>query len=236
MAATDPLPLMHPTFRHLEQLMAGLLDGVILIDPTGTILSANAAALRMHGVETAAELGSTVEGYAERFSLRGPDDRALKRREYPLYRLLAGESFPDLIVEVAPAGEDEVRWVHQVRDVTMDEDGGEPDCLALVISDVSERFDAEARFRALFEANPAPALIVRLRDQRITEANPGFLALTGFKPDQLAGRTLFGLGLNVLMNHLLIWGVGPFPALGVVGSGYILWRVPTRERVSSPPR
>lgn len=32
--------------------------------------------------------------------------------------------------------------------------------------------------------------------------------------------TLGGLGLNVLMNHLLIWGVGPFPELGVVGSGY----------------
>ncbi|WP_158298942.1 helix-turn-helix transcriptional regulator [Sphingomonas psychrotolerans] len=175
--------------------MAQLLDGVILIDPTGTILSANAAALRMHGVRTAAGLGTTVESYAERFSLRGQDHRALKRREYPLFRLLAGESFPDLIVEVAPAGEDDVRWVHQVRDVTMDDDGGEPDCLALVISDVSDRFDAEARFRALFEANPAPALIVRLRDQRITEANPGFLGLTGFQPDQLAGRTLFGLDL-----------------------------------------
>ena len=36
---------------------------------------------------------------------------------------------------------------------------------------------------------------MRLCDQRITEANPGFLALTGFKPDQLAGRTLFGLDL-----------------------------------------
>ena len=32
--------------------------------------------------------------------------------------------------------------------------------------------------------------------------------------------TLGGLGLNVLLNHALIWGVGPFPELGVIGSGY----------------
>jgi PAS domain S-box-containing protein len=184
-----------PTLRHLDQLMAQLLDGVILLDPTGTILSANASALRMHGVDRLDALGGTAEGYAERFALWSADHRPLKHREYPLFRLLAGESFPDLIVEVAPAGEDEARWVHQVRDVNMDEDGGEPDYLALVISDVSERFDAEARFKAMFQANPAPALVIRLRDQQIVQANPGFLALTGFDPERLVGRTLFGLDL-----------------------------------------
>ena len=175
--------------------MVQLLDGVILIDPSGIILSANAAALRMHGVDTLDELGRTAEGYAERFSLRDKEHRLLKHRHYPLFRLLAGESFPDLIVEVAPAGEDDARWIHQVRDVAMDEDGGEPDRLALVISDVSERFNAEARFNAMFNANPAPALVVRLADQRIVQANSGFLALTGFDPGQLIGRTLFGLDL-----------------------------------------
>jgi PAS domain S-box-containing protein len=184
-----------PTLRHLEQLMAQLLDGVILVDPTGIILSANSAALQMHGVASVDGLGPTAEGYAERFWLRGADHRRLKHREYPLFRLLAGDSFPDLIVEVAPAGEEDARWIHQVRDVTMDQDGGEPDCLALVICDISARFDAETRFKAMFQANPAPALIVRLRDQQIVQANPGFLALTEFDPDRLIGKTLFGLNL-----------------------------------------
>lgn len=175
--------------------MAQLLDGVILIDPTGIILSANDAALRMHGVRTAGDLGGTAEGYAQRFSLRTRDGRPMKHREYPLFRLLAGESFPDLIVEVAPGGDGEVRWVHQVRDVVMDVDGGEADYLALVLSDVSERFDAEARFAAMFNANPAPAIVVRLRDQRIVQINPGFQALTGFAPEALVGKSLFGLDL-----------------------------------------
>jgi PAS domain S-box-containing protein len=181
--------------RHLEQLMAQLLDGVILIDPSGVILSANPAALRMHGVTDLAGLGSTAEDYARRFTLWSADHRPLRQREYPVFRLLAGDAVPDVTVEVAPAGEDDVRWVHEVRDVVMDQDGGEPDCLALVISDVSERFDAEARFAAMFRANPAPAIIVRMRDHRILRVNPGFLALTGFAAEQLIGKSLFGLDL-----------------------------------------
>lgn len=191
----NPEPPREPRLRHLEQLMAQLFDGVILLDPTGVILGANAAALRMHGVATLADLGATAEDYAARFVLRSRDHRPLNRRDYPLFRLLAGDSFPDLVVEVAPRGEAEARWVHQVRDVTMDVDGGDADYLALVIADVSERFDAEARFDAMFQANPAPAIVVRLADQRIVRVNPGFLALTGFTADQLAGKPLFGLDL-----------------------------------------
>jgi PAS domain S-box-containing protein len=185
----------HLTLRHLEQLMAQLLDGVILIDTTGMILSANDAALRMHGARTVEDLGITAEGYAQRFSLRTRENRPMKHREYPLFRLLAGENFPDLIVEVAPAGDDQVRWVHQVRDVVMNVDGGDADYLALVISDVSERFDAETRFAAMFNANPAPAIVLRLSDQRIAQVNPGFEALTGFMPEQLVGKSLFALDL-----------------------------------------
>ncbi|WP_242121922.1 PAS domain S-box protein [Sphingomonas lacusdianchii] len=188
-------PAAPPTLRHLEQLMAQLLDGVILIDPTGVILRANAAALKMHGIDRIEDLGPTAEAYAERFTLRSANGHLLKRREYPLFRLLAGEGFPDETVQVAASGEDEVRWVHEVRDVTMDVDGGDADYLALVLSDVSARFNAERRFKAMFDANPAPALVVRLRDLRIVQGNPGFLDLTGFSQEQLAGKSLFGLDL-----------------------------------------
>lgn len=188
-------PDRQPNLRHLEQLMAQLLDGVILLDPTGVILSANAAALAMHGVDAVEALGATAEDYAARFTLWTADHRPLPHRDYPIFKVLAGQSIPDMVVEVAPAGEDEARWVHQARDVTMDVDSGEPDYLAVVLSDVSSRYDAEARFNAMFRANPAPAIIVRQRDMKLIAANPGFLALTGFQKDNLVGRSLFGLDL-----------------------------------------
>lgn len=183
------------TLVHLEQLIDALIAGVILMDSAGVILSANPAALKMHGVAKLEELGMTADDYVQRFSLRYRNNHRLKRREYPLMRLLAGESFPDLVVEVSPLGQDEPRWVHQVRDVAMDDDGGGPDCLALVIHDVSERYDAEARFEAMFQANPAPALIVRVADQRILRVNQGFLDLSGFARDALVDKSLYTIDL-----------------------------------------
>jgi PAS domain S-box-containing protein len=186
-----PLSLIgSPTLRHLEQLVDGLTAGVILVDPSGAILSANPAALEMHGVGTLAELGETADAYCQNFCLRHRNGQRLARREYPIIRMLAGESFPDQVVDVVPAGESAPQWTHTVHDVVMDEDGGEPDMLALVIQDVSERYDAEARFEAMFQANPAPAVILRLDDQRFIRANAGFLELTGHGHDRVVGRHL----------------------------------------------
>jgi PAS domain S-box-containing protein len=196
MSTATPTPpsgatfLSGATLGHLQQLVDALSAGVILVDPSGTILWANPAALAMHGVERQEEIGATADEYCQRFCLRYRNHHRLPRREYPIMRLLAGESFPDLVVEVAPIGTNEPRWVHHVRDVAMDDDGGDPDCLALVIQDVSDRFEAEDRFEAMFQANPAPALIVRLADHRFVKVNRGFLHLSGYGRDTVIGRSL----------------------------------------------
>lgn len=190
MADDHAIPSPAPTLRHLEQLIAGLTAGVILVDPSGVIINANAAALRMHGVARLEELGATADDYCQRFCLRYRNHHRLTKREYPIMRMLAGDSFPDLVVEVAPIGINEPRWTHEVHDVVMDEDGGDPDCLALVIQDVSERYDAEGRFEAMFQANPAPALILRLDDQRFVRANAGFAELCGCSRDAIEGQHL----------------------------------------------
>jgi len=184
-----------PTLRHLQQLIADLTVGVILVDPSGTIIDANGAALRMHGVARRDELGPTADDYCQRFSLRRRNGQRIARRDYPIMRMLAGEEFPDVTVELAPLGINEPRWTHEVHDVVMDEDGGDPDCLALVIQDVSERYDAEARFEAMFQANPAPALILRLADQRFIRANAGFAELCGCSPHEIVGRHLRDLDI-----------------------------------------
>ena len=182
--------LQSPTLRHLEQLMAGLTVGIILVHPSGALIGANDAALAMHGVKKAEELGATADEYCQLFCLRRRTGQRLAKREYPMVRMLAGESFPDQVVEVAPIGTNEPRWTHRVHDVVMDEDGGDPDCLALVIQDESERYDAEARFEAMFQANPAPALILRLSDQRFIRVNVGFAELCGCPRDTIEGKHL----------------------------------------------
>src|SRR5687767_3555019 len=59
-----------PDRSQLEQIIAGLTEGVILVEPDQTITYANEAALEMHGVSTLNELGRTVEEYRSNFVLR----------------------------------------------------------------------------------------------------------------------------------------------------------------------
>jgi PAS domain S-box-containing protein len=194
---TQPLPrvLTGNTLLHLEQLISGLTAGVILVDLSGTILWANDAALAMHGVGKLEDLGATADEYATRFSLSLRNGHRLASRDYPIMRILAGETIPDLIVEVATRGAQEARWTHHIRDVLLTGDDDEPDCLALVIQDVSEQFEAEERFEAMFQANPAPALILRLADQRFARVNTGFLEMTGYARTAIVGRSLYDLDI-----------------------------------------
>ncbi|MET0269051.1 MAG: PAS domain S-box protein [Sphingomonas sp.] len=180
--------------RHLRQIIVGLDEGVILIDPDQSLLWANDAALAMHGVKEIAELGATVDEYRARFQLRYRNNHRVEADDYPVERVVAGDSFSEVVVEVAVAGEAEPRWIHQVRSLVLnDADEAEPACLVLIIQDVSARYEAEDRFEQSFNANPAPALICRLSDLRFVKVNQGFLDMTGYPRDKVLCRTVYDI-------------------------------------------
>jgi len=68
---------------------------------------------------------------------------------------------------------------------------GNLDFFALFIEDETEQYEAEQRFERTFNANPAPALINRLSDLRYIKVNSGFLEMTGFKREEIIGRTAY---------------------------------------------
>ena len=179
--------------RHLRQIIAGLDEGVILIDPDQDILWANAAALRMHGVAALEDLGATVDDYRQRFQLRYRNNHRLEGQDYPIERVVSGETFAEVVVEVAVAGEEEPRWVHQVRSLVLTDEADEPECLVMVVQDVSARFEAEDRFEQSFNANPAPAVICRLSDLRFVKVNQGFLDMTGHDRATILSRTVYDI-------------------------------------------
>lgn len=64
--------------RQLQQIIAGLTEGVILIEPDQRILWANEAALAMHGVDLLEGLGADTGEYRERFRLRYRNNHPLQ--------------------------------------------------------------------------------------------------------------------------------------------------------------
>jgi len=180
--------------RHLRQIIVGLDEGVILIDPDQSLLWANDAALAMHGVAALEELGATVDEYRARFQLRYRNNHRLEADDYPIDRVVAGDSFSEVVVEVTLAGESDPRWVHQVRSLVLnDADDASPACLVLIIQDVSARYEAEDRFEQSFNANPAPAVICLLSDLRFVKVNQGFLDMTGHQRDQVLCKTVYDI-------------------------------------------
>jgi PAS domain S-box-containing protein len=177
--------------RQLQQIIAGLTDGVILVDRDGRILWANDAVLAMHGVKRLKDLGATAHDYAQQFQLRYRNHRCLKHGQYPIQRVLAGQESCEVTVEVSHVKRPERRWIHSVRCFVIKNEEEAPDFLALVVNDETERFEAEARFESAFNANPAPAVICRLSDMRYIKVNPGFLEMTGYARDDLLGRSIY---------------------------------------------
>src|SRR5215216_1863553 len=180
-----------PDRSQLEQIIAGLSEGVILVEPDQTVTYANEAALEMHGVSTLDELGRTVDEYRQNFVLRHHSSDLLDHGCYPIDRVVAGEAFDDVVVVVAHKTNQDRDRTHRIRSLVITDHAGNPDCLVLIIHDVSGQIEAEHRFERAFAANPAPAAICRLTDLRIVKVNDGFLELTGYKREEVLGRTVY---------------------------------------------
>ncbi|VCU68345.1 Transcriptional regulatory protein DevR (DosR) [Pigmentiphaga humi] len=179
--------------RQLQQIISGLSEGVMLIDPDGSIVWANKTALTIHEAATPARLGRTAREYVAAYTLKYRNRHALAPAQYPIMRLLGGECFSDVVVEVSKPGDDSLRRVHQVRGLALTTPKGEPESLVLVIQDVTERYDAEERFERTFNTNPAPAVICRLADLRYIKVNAGFLEMTGYARAQIIGHFTYEL-------------------------------------------
>ena len=179
----------------LRLIIAGLTEGVVIIEPDESVSWANAAALAMHGVEDLDDLGRTVAAYRANFVLRYRNNIKLEDERYPIERVIAGEAFDDVVVEVTPARNPDIKWVHRIRSLVLTDRKGKPDFLVLVITDATERFAAEDRFERTFAANPAPAIICRLSDLRFIKVNQGFLDMTGYDRHHLLGRSTYEIDL-----------------------------------------
>lgn len=192
-AAPPPVHASHlkTSARHLREIVVGLSDGVILIGPDQCILWANPCALAMHGVAVIDALGATVSDYRDRFHFRYHGDRSRTSDAHsPIERLTAGDTC-DEIVDVSPAGDGDTSWTHRVRTLILKDDDGRTDGFVLILDDETERYDAETRFEQAFSANPAPAAILRLHDFRFVRVNHGFLEMTGYREDEVIGRSIY---------------------------------------------
>lgn len=174
---------------HLQQIIAALTEGVILVAPDGAFVWADDTALTMHGVRSLKEMGGNAEGFAAAFALAYRDGQELRPDQYPVPQLLAGHPIDRALFTVTDRANGR-RWVHEIRTLALKDAEGRGDGFVVILNDETERFNAEERFERAFSANPAPAIIARLSDMRYVKVNHGFLELTGYTSGMLLGHSM----------------------------------------------
>lgn len=155
----------------------------------GTLAYANGAALKLHGVDGLGALGADAETYARRFPVFSKGEVPEPTEKHPAVRALRGEHAASEALRVGPAAEG-AAWVLEVRSLTLEEGGS-----ALILNDITDEAEAEERFERTFAANPAPAVISRYRDLRFIKVNQGFLEMTGYRKEEVIGRSVYDLDL-----------------------------------------
>ena len=98
LVATD----LSPGRQGIDELIASMVDGVLVHDAGQTIVRANAAAVRMAGFELA---GMTPRELERRLQLRWPDGRPLAKEEYPSSRAMRGRIAAGVHLVLARDGE-----------------------------------------------------------------------------------------------------------------------------------
>ncbi len=174
----------------VHQLVAGLKEGVILLDLERNLLWANDAALTMHGLDDQKQLGASLSEYRSRFDLKYRNNHKVGDCDHPVDRVITTGSAAEVTLEVRPTEGDDRSWMHDSRCFIVSENDKNA-YVAWIIQDETRRYEAEDRFEAAFNANPAPAVICRLSDLRYVRVNPGFLEMTGYSRSDLVGKTTY---------------------------------------------
>ena len=76
----------------LAAVFENMTEGVMLCSGEGALIEWNAAALQMHGLDDSVARALTIEGARERFELRHLDGTLLRGSEWPLTRVMRGET------------------------------------------------------------------------------------------------------------------------------------------------
>ncbi|MGE0761260.1 MAG: PAS domain-containing protein, partial [Pirellulaceae bacterium] len=185
----------------LRAVVQSLADGIVISDRDGNLLDWNPAALRMHGLRSVDEVRRHLSTFDRDFELSEGDGRVVPLADWPLSRLLRGETVVGWELQVrrldAPNGLRVIRFNgHAVCDPA-----GGADLVVLTLHDVTEMRAAERNamhaaqlLRAVTEGT-TDALFAKDTQGRYLFCNPAAARYLNHPTLAVLGRTdqdLFG--------------------------------------------
>jgi len=147
---------LRATEARLATVFENLFEGVVVASMDGEVLHWNPAALAMHGFRSEEECRRRLPEFADTFLLADAEGRTIPVEEWPLARVLRGETLRDLEVRVRRIDEERERvWLYRgslVRNAQ-----GQPLMATITVSDVTDR---KLRDEALRESERQLSLVL----------------------------------------------------------------------------
>ena len=172
------------SLSQLQAIVSSMNEGIIIADCDGKILLMNPSARRMHGWAEAAEQPESLQALAAALELRTLAGDLVPETGHPLARLLRGETFADIEIQVR--GLESARyWIANCSGSAVRNAAGKAMLAVLTLRDVTMQKESEAerrrllqqiaseqaRLNAIFE-NAPEAIVVVDEECRIAMANP----------------------------------------------------------------
>ncbi|MDQ3412468.1 MAG: PAS domain S-box protein [Chloroflexota bacterium] len=183
--------------QQLSMVLDGVTDGISVQAPTGDMVYGNAAAQRILGITTLAELQAIP--FRERLArLASTDDagQPIPIRDFPTIRALRGERPNEMLVQIQPLDGGERRWV-TLKSTPITDDQGHVRFIVNRFRDMTEERrrqaelrDSEARYRLLFESNPIPMWVWDTRTFRFLAVNDAAIYQYGWPREEFLRLTL----------------------------------------------
>lgn len=172
--------------ERFRAVVTTLADGVLLVDAAGTIMLANAAALRILDHTEDQLLGQRLADLNLRWlSERG---ESLPRDAHPLDRLLAGGTAVAQQIHGVITPDNQRRWLSLSVVTVPAGDAGA--AAVLSFTDITARRADEERVKlvgTVFD-NAIDAIMITDSNNRIKAVNAAFSAITGYAADEVIGK------------------------------------------------
>jgi len=183
------------SLTQLRAIMSSISDGLIIADATGNFLDWNPAALRMHGYANLEEVRRNLTTFADTFVLSLLDGPPLPYSEWPLSRLLRGETLCDYELRVCRTDVARERVISYSGSLIPDPIGG-TNLAVLTLRDVTDQRRAETElrtseslFHAVFENTHVATVLLDL-NHRFIRVNSAFAQLFGYSQSEMLGMTM----------------------------------------------
>ena len=176
--------------QQLQSVIENLTEGLVICDLNGQVLQCNKAALELHGFASSQECAFNLAEFTKIFQLSELDGGVVAFEQWPLPRIIQGETLTDVEMRVRRIDGDWNRVFNYGGAVVRDADGRS--VAFVTMTDITERKKAEegCRLLASIVQSSEDAIIGKTLDGIITSWNKGAETIYGYSAKEAVSDSI----------------------------------------------